>query len=119
VDHNVWFKPEVRNDDGHQYYAYCLLYVDNILMIHHDGKKALQEIDHFLKTKPNSIGDPEYYLGAKLRPMTLPNGVNAWGMSASKYVQAAVAIVKAYHAREYPRQKWGKCTSGPFSSKCA
>jgi hypothetical protein len=51
--------------------------------------------------------------------MTLPNGVNAWGMSASKYVQAAAAIVKAYHAKEYPRQKWGKCTSGPFPSNYA
>ena len=85
-------------------------------MVHHNGEKALREIDHFLKTKPSLIGDPEYYLRAKLRPMTWPNGVNAWGMSASKYIQAAVAIVKAYHAREYPTQKWGKRTSGPFPS---
>jgi hypothetical protein len=70
ADHDVWLKPEVRKDDGHQYYAYCLLYVDNIFMVHHDGVKALREIDHFFKTKPNSIGDPEFYLGAKLRPMT-------------------------------------------------
>lgn len=119
ADHDVWFKPEVRKDDGHQYYAYCLLYVDDILMVHHDGVKALREIDHFFKTKPNSIGDPEFYLGAKLRPMTLPNGVVAWGMSASKYVQAAVAIVKAYHAKEYPTRKWGKRTSGPFPSDYA
>jgi hypothetical protein len=86
ADHDVWFKPEVRKDDGHQFYAYSLLYVDDILMVHHDSVKALREIDHFFKTKPNSIGDPEFYLGAKLRPMTLPNGVVAWGMSASKYV---------------------------------
>jgi hypothetical protein len=95
ADHDVWFKPEVRKDDGHQYYAHCLLYVDDILMIHHDSGKALREIDHFFKTKPNLIGDPEFYLGAKLRPTTLPNGVIAWGMSASKYVQAAVVIVKS------------------------
>ena len=119
ADHDVWLKPEVRKDDGHQYYAYCLLYVDDILMVHHDGVKALREIDHFFKTKPNSIGDPEFYLGAKLRPMTLPNGVVAWGMSASKYVQAAVAIVKTYHAKEYPTRKWGKRTSGPFPSDYA
>ncbi len=41
ADHDVWFKPEVREDDGHRYYAYCLLYVDDILMEHHDGEKAL------------------------------------------------------------------------------
>jgi hypothetical protein len=119
ADHNVWFKPKVRKDDGHQHYTYCLLYVDDILMRHHDGEKALQEIDHFFKTKPNSRGDLEYYLGAKLRPMTLPNGVNASGMSASKYVQATVAILKTYHKREYPTRKRGKRTSGPFPSNYA
>ena len=63
----------------------CLLStVDDILMVHHDGAKAQRTINHFLKTKDNSIGDPEFHLGAKLRPMTLPNGVTAWGMSASK-----------------------------------
>jgi hypothetical protein len=118
ADHDVWFKPKVRKDDGHQYYAYCLLYVDEILMVHHDGVKALREIDHFSKTKPNSIGDHEFYFGAKLRPMTLPNGVVAWGMNESKYVQAAVAIVKTYHAKEYPTRKWGR-TSGPFLSDYA
>jgi hypothetical protein len=115
ADHDVWFKPEVRRDDGHQYYAYCLLYVDDILMVHHNGVKALREINHFSKTKPNSIWDHEFYFGAKLRPMTLPNGVVAWGMSESKYVQAAVAMVKTYHAKEYPTRKWGR-TSGPFPS---
>jgi hypothetical protein len=70
ADHDIWFKPKVRKDDGHQYYAYCLLYVDDILMVHHDGVKALREIDHFFKMKPNLIGDPDFYLGAKLRPMT-------------------------------------------------
>jgi hypothetical protein len=83
-------------------------------MVHHDGAKAQRTINHFLKTKDNSIGDPEFHLGAKLRPMTLPNGVTAWGMSASKYVQAAIAIVKTYHLREYPTRKWSKRTSGPF-----
>ncbi len=70
ADHDVWFKPEVRKDDGHQYYAYCLLYVDDVLMVHHDGVKALREIDHFFKTKPYSKGDSDFYLGAKLCPMT-------------------------------------------------
>jgi hypothetical protein len=49
-----------------------LLFVDNILMIHHDGVNAVNEIDRFFKTKPNSIGDPDYYLGAMSRPITLP-----------------------------------------------
>ena len=43
-----------------------------------------------------SIGDPNFYLGAKLRPTKLENGVVAWGMSSSKYVQEAVANVEKH-----------------------
>ena len=43
ADPDVWLKPEVRPDDGCKYYAYCLLYVDDILVIHHDGVRALNE----------------------------------------------------------------------------
>ena len=114
ADHDLWYKPEIRTGDGYKYYAYCLLYVDNILVVHHDGTKALKEIDHFFKTKPGSIRDPEFYLGVKLRPITLPNGVIAWGMSSSKYIRAAVANVKEFHASQFPTRKWAKRSSGPF-----
>ena len=115
ADHDLWFKPEVRKEDGYKYYAYCLLYVDDILVVHHDGLKALKEIDDFFKTKAGSIRDPEFYLGAKLRPVTLQNGVVPWGMSSSKYIQAAaVANVKAFHAKQYSTRTWAKRSSGPF-----
>ena len=90
-------KAEVGRNDGYHYYAYCLLYVDNILVVHHDGVRSLKDIDHFFETKPGSIRDPEYYLGAKRRMTTLPNGVHAWAMISSKYEQATVANVNEYH----------------------
>jgi hypothetical protein len=34
-----------------------------------------------------SVGDPNIYLGAKLRKATPENGVEAWSMSPSKHVQ--------------------------------
>ncbi|KAI2495111.1 Reverse transcriptase (RNA-dependent DNA polymerase) [Fragilaria crotonensis] len=114
ADPDVWLKPEIRPEDGYKYYAYCLLYVDDILVIHHDAIRSLNEIDHFFKTKEGSIRDPEFYLGAKLRMVTLPNGVNAWSMSSSKYIQAAVANVKEYHRKYFPTHPWTKRTSGPF-----
>ncbi|KAI2502052.1 Reverse transcriptase (RNA-dependent DNA polymerase) [Fragilaria crotonensis] len=108
ADQDLWMKPETRPDDGYKYYAYCLLYVDDILVVHHDGIRSLKEIDHFFKTKPGSMRDPEFYLGAKLRQVTLPNGVHAWAMSPSKYIQAAVTNVKDYHRRMYPSRQWSK-----------
>ena len=107
-------KPEARPDDGYKYYAYCLLYLDDILVVHHDGIRAFKEISHFFKTKPGWIRDPEFYLGVRLREVPLLNGVRAWAMHPSKYIQAAVVNVKEYHSRTYPTRPWAKRSSGPF-----
>jgi hypothetical protein len=48
--------------------------------------------------KEGSIQVPTFYLGAKLKKNKLPNGVIAWGMSSSKYVQSAVQNVQEYLA---------------------
>ena len=66
-----------RPDDGHKYYSYILLNVDDILAIHHDAMSTLNEIYKFFHIKPESKGDPTTYLGAKLRKVALPNGVEA------------------------------------------
>ena len=95
ADQDVWMKAETK-PDGTEYYAYMLLFVDDCLCIHHDAVSVLQKLDHFFKMKPGSIGDPNYYLGAKLRKMTMPNGVHCWSFSSSKYIQAAVENVKDY-----------------------
>ena len=83
-----------RPDDGHEYYAYILLYVDDILAIHHDTMSVLNEIDKFIHIKPESKGDPTTYLGAKLHKVTLPNGVEAWSASPLKYIQDSIKNIK-------------------------
>jgi hypothetical protein len=50
----------------------------------------LNEINSYLPLKPSSVGDPDIYLGAKLKQTQLPNGVMEWGLSPSKYVVQAV-----------------------------
>ena len=114
ADPDVWYRAETRPEDSFKYYAYVLLYVDDILAVHHDGVAAIREIDKYFKMKPGSIGDPDIYLGAKLRQIQLPNGVHAWSLSASKYVQEAVRNVKDYFKRERPGQSWPKRASTPF-----
>ena len=73
-----------------RYYAYFLCYVDDILCIHHDPVSVMGEINKYLPLKPSSVGDPDTYLGAKLKETILPNGVMVWGLSPSKYVVQAV-----------------------------
>ena len=82
---------------------YVLLYVDDALAIHHDGEAALDEIDRFFKMKEGSIGDPDVYLGAKLRKVRLPNGVESWAMSPSKYVQEAVKNAETFSTEKFGR----------------
>jgi hypothetical protein len=74
-----------------------LIYVDDILCVHHEPEAPLEKLDEHFKMKEGSIQVPTFYLGAKLKNIVLPNGVVAWGMSSSKYVQYAVQNVQEYH----------------------
>jgi hypothetical protein len=54
-------------------------------------------------------------LGSKLKNNVLPNGVVAWGMSSSKYVQSSVQNVQEYLAALPGDQKLMKKAYGPFA----
>jgi len=86
----LWYKAETRPTDNFRYYAYILCYVDDILCMHHDPMTILDRINGYMPLKLSSVGDPDIYLGAKLKQTSLPNGVWAWGLSPSKYVAQAV-----------------------------
>ena len=89
-------KPEILPADGFKYYACVLMYVDDILVVHHQAENALKEIDHFFKIKPCSIADPDFYLGSKVSFIVLPNEVVGWIMISIKYIQSAVRNVREY-----------------------
>jgi hypothetical protein len=114
ADQDVWYKAMTRPDDGFEYYAYILLYVDDVLAIHHDGEQALRDINYFFKMKKGSIGSPDMYLGPKLRSIQLPNGVWTWSASPAKYVQDAVRQVKEYLDKNYDGRTLPKKASAPF-----
>jgi hypothetical protein len=96
ADPDLWFKAAIRPDDKFEYYSYLVVYTDDILAVNHDAMAALYEIDKHFKMKPGSIGDPDFYLGSKLRNFRLVNGVYAWAFCPSKYVQEAVSNVEKY-----------------------
>ena len=114
ADPDLWMKAETRSD-GTRYYSYILLYVDDCLCIHEDAKTKLLELDRYFKMKPGSISDPDIYLGAKVKPTRLPNGVIAWGLSSSKYVQEGVRTIESY-LEKHGGHKLKKRVSAPFPS---
>jgi hypothetical protein len=115
ADRDLWMKAETRPDDSILYWAYILIYVDDILCVHHDPGSPLAKLDEYFKMKEGSIQVPTFYLGDKLKKTVLPNGVVAWGMSSSKYVQSAVQNVKEYLAALPGDQMLVNKASGPFA----
>ena len=41
ADPDLWYRPEVREEDKFKYYSYALLYVDDCLCIHHSAEEEL------------------------------------------------------------------------------
>ena len=100
ADPYLWFKAITLPSYEFQYYAYLLLYFDDILAIQHDGEAVIKDIDRFFKMKPVSVGYPVIYLGMKLRKTKLNNSVVAWSLLPIKYVQEAVNNVKDHIKKE-------------------
>ena len=96
ADPDLWMMAMVHPLDGSEYYAYVLVYIDDVMVIHHDAEAVLLRIDKYFKMKPGSIGDPDVYLGATIKKMYLANGVEAWASSPSTYVLASVDTVTKY-----------------------
>jgi len=90
ADVDLWYRPETRPDDGFEYYSYILFWVDDALCIHHSARTELERLDKYFMMKPGSIGNPDMYLGAKIKKTQLENGVWAWAQSSSKYINESV-----------------------------
>jgi hypothetical protein len=86
ADPDLWYKAETRPADNFRDYVYILCYVDDISCVHHDPMSVLNLINGYMPLKPSWVGDPDIYLGAKLKMTWLENGIWAWGLSPSKYV---------------------------------
>ena len=45
------------------------------MVIHHNARPILDRIDKFMKLKKISVGNPDIYLGAKLKKLQMDNDV--------------------------------------------
>ena len=99
ADPDLWYR-KTKDNYGRDYYEYMLFYVDDCLMVSHLPKEGLNQLNKYFPLKPESVGPPQLYLGSKLSRIELPNGVNAWSMGASKYIQNAIGNVEKILAKK-------------------
>ena len=114
ADPDLWMR-KVVSDSGEQYYEYVLLYVDDCLVISQHPRKILVKIDYYFPLKPDLVGPPNLYLGAKLSKIQLPNGVEAWSASTSQDIQEAVKNVETH--LEQASMKLTKKAATPLTAK--
>jgi hypothetical protein len=108
-------KADTRPEDGVIYWAYILIYVDNIIYVHHGTGTPLAKLYENFKMKEGSIQVPTFYLRAKLNKTVLPDGVVAWGIISSKCVQYTVHNVQEYLAAFPDGKMLPKKSPAPFT----
>ena len=55
ADPDVWLKSETK-PDGTEYYAYVLVYVDDVLHLHHDPDTFMNCLEKIYRLKDGSVG---------------------------------------------------------------
>ncbi len=93
ADPDVWYKPCTKSD-GTKYYAYLMVYTDDILIIDVDPKVHMDKLQSVYTLKKGSIGPPSVYLGANIQKVPSRTGPDCWGMSAEQYVRDSVKNIK-------------------------
>ena len=77
-----------------EYYAYILVYVDDILIIDKNSNRFIDLLKDTYTVKPSSIGEPKVYLGADISKVYYHDNSNAWSMGSRSYVKEAKRNVK-------------------------
>ena len=94
-DPDLWIRKAVNNNRW-EYYEYMLLYVENFLCVSRRPRESLEKVNKYFPMKASSIVPPKIYLGSKVGKVQLPNGVEAYDISMSWYVQESVKNVERY-----------------------
>ena len=93
ADPDLWYKP-MTDETGFKYYAYILVYVDDVLIINKHPKRDMELIKSDFTVKPSSIEEPKRYLGADVNKVYYPDGSFAWTLGSETYVKQVVKNLK-------------------------
>ena len=81
---------KAKRADNTDYWEYVLLYVDDCICISTDPEDIVRKtIAKYFLMMEASIGEPDVYLGGKVRKVELDTGEICWAFSSLQYVQEA------------------------------
>ena len=108
ADPDVWIRAAV------DHYELLLVYVDGILIFAKDPKSIMNALGQLYELKPDSVKEPDLYLGANVEKFQLPNGRTEWCMSSRSYVKNAIKVVEALMVEDDPEMKLKSTARNPF-----
>jgi len=110
ADPDVWLRAESK-DTGFKYYAYVLVYVDDILVISGKPQETMASLAKLFRLK-DGFASPDRYLGATIKRWRIhgDDQPRHWGHSSEEYVKQAIANVEA------ELEKHGRRLCGRFST---
>ena len=81
----LWQKPSIKAN-GDTYYAYILVYVDDILVIDEHPDKYMAMLQDSYTVRKDTVKEPEQYLGADIGKTFFDDGTYAWTMGSASYI---------------------------------
>ena len=97
ADPDMYMKRKTRKN-GEKYYAYLIVYVDDLLSIDEDPEAAINHIGQMFRIKEGSVGFPKMYLGANIREWESQDAageaVNCVAMGCNSYIKEAIRAVE-------------------------
>ena len=96
ADPDVWFRPASKSD-GFEYYEYVLVYVDDLLVLSHQGELTMKALEEFYRLK-DGFASPTRYLGAEVKRWTFPQDADKhyWALSSAQYVKEAIKNIEMH-----------------------
>lgn len=89
ADPDVWIKSETT-PNGHDYYAIVLVYVDDMIHMHHNPQGFMKQVNEVYRLK-DGYGRPDRYLGANIERVELSeSGDILWSATCRDYVHSAI-----------------------------
>ena len=120
ADPDVWIKRDVK-PNVQEYYCYMLVYVDDVLHVHHNLEIDMKLLSSFYRLK-DEVGSPRRYLGANIEKVELEDSREVWSMTCVEYTKDAIRnvngmlekdkvamkflVMDTYHTHHLTERRW-------------